>query len=343
MPVKVLMQGLFLENRNQTGSADTRSGLEQKMTESLEGLVNLGFEVIRGPERTAPEKTIIVLGVARGGTSMVAAALFELGIPLGVNDGSVVYEDVELARAMESGDTGLLKSVISDRNSKHAVWGFKRPSTSAQINRIAKLFRNPHFVVVFRDVFAIASRNKIAVSTDPFRNMISSLKQYRGLLDFLESSRYPAMLVSYEKALLKREPFVQTLAQFVGVTEKEAVNRAFDAVEPEPSRYLRNARLTDTMGYLDRIGKDRVHGWAKPTRGHEPVTVELYINGNKTMEATADRLRQDVKDRGVHPTGLCGFIFDLSGKVELKHGDVIAVRAKGEIQELNASPKTFRP
>lgn len=311
------------------------------MTESLERLINIGFEVVREPQKSAAERTIIVLGVARGGTSMIAAVLANLGIPMGVGRESVVFEDVELANAIDSKDFALLESVIESRNAKHAVWGFKRPSASLKMNRLAKSFRNPYFVVVFRDIFAIALRNKIAVKTDPYRDMHNSLRQYAEILDFIQSTRLPTMLVSYEKALLKREAFVRALAAFVGIHDEVAINASFKAVEPEPEKYLKNARSAKVIGVLDPLRKQRVGGWAKPNSGEHAITVELFINGSKAMEIVADRMRVDVKEKGIHPTGRCGFLFELEGMPHLEDGDVVSVRAKGDVRDLNSSPRTF--
>lgn len=311
------------------------------MADSLEELVNLGFETVREPSGKALERTIIVLGVARSGTSMIAAALTSLGIPMGAGKESIVYEDIELARAMELKDLELLKSIIRARNSKHAVWGFKRPSASAQMARIARLFRNPRFVVVFRDIFAIAVRNRISVSANLYNDMQSSLTQYGKILSFIQTSQFPTMLVSYEKALARREPFVRALSEFVGIYEERLINDAISSVEPEPLRYLQNARLTNVTGVLDPLTKNKIGGWAKPSNGDHFITVELYINGSKTMELSANLFRLDLKEKGMHATGNCGFLFDLTGKSDLKDGDIVSVRPKGEMRELNSSPRIF--
>jgi hypothetical protein len=49
------------------------------------------------------EKTLIVLGAPRGGTSALAGALDKLGVFMGDNADGPVYEDLELASRMERG------------------------------------------------------------------------------------------------------------------------------------------------------------------------------------------------------------------------------------------------
>ncbi|MDQ3797346.1 MAG: hypothetical protein M3294_07255, partial [Pseudomonadota bacterium] len=69
----------------------------------LDALINLGFHELR-PSTGPVEKTVIVLGVARGGTSMVAGALSKLGVYMGDAITGVVFEDLTLSRAVERRD-----------------------------------------------------------------------------------------------------------------------------------------------------------------------------------------------------------------------------------------------
>lgn len=52
-------------------------------------------------------------------------------------------------------------------------------------------------------------------------------------------------------------------------------------------------------------------GWAMSTESDEPVDVYLYLNGECVAEAKANIFEQNLLDKGLHPTGYCGFSFPM--------------------------------
>ena len=114
---------------------------------SLESLKNKGV-VLVSPSLSEKEKNIIVIGVARGGTSIIAGSLKHLGLFMG-NACDPVFEDTRLSLAFEKQAKEKFESVIVDYNNKHDVWAWKRPSSLNDLPSIAKKLRNPHFVFVF--------------------------------------------------------------------------------------------------------------------------------------------------------------------------------------------------
>ena len=73
--------------------------------------------------------------------------------------------------AVEAGDTAAVRRVVGQYNRQHATWGWKRPASLHHIADLHATLRNPHYVVVFRDLFAIANRNRISMGANLLANM----------------------------------------------------------------------------------------------------------------------------------------------------------------------------
>ena len=78
--------------------------------------------VLNPPRRIPVRRTLVVLGVERGGTSMVAGVLRALGVPMGDRAG-LNHEDP----AFLKDDPDKLRRAIRTRNKQHDMWGFKVP------------------------------------------------------------------------------------------------------------------------------------------------------------------------------------------------------------------------
>ena len=92
----------------------TISQRENAMSE-IAALQNPGYFYLNRSE-PVPEKTVIVVGVPRSGTSMIASALRGIGISLGDTLDGAVMEDLELASALEANDQAALAFLIERRN-----------------------------------------------------------------------------------------------------------------------------------------------------------------------------------------------------------------------------------
>lgn len=93
-------------------------------------------------------KTVVVCGIERGGTSMVALCLDALGISMGANLGST-GEDPDLIRlrhehSIDGSDynKGRIRSFINHRNTDNSIWGLKIPNVFAD-GYIFEYLRNP--------------------------------------------------------------------------------------------------------------------------------------------------------------------------------------------------------
>ena len=180
---------------------------------------------------------------------MAARALAWLGIPMGVPVPAplelVNYEDPEFVTVLHLSpparvDVDRLGALVERRNQSHAVWGFKVPTAIYSLAVLAASLRQPHFVLVFRDIFATALRDTLAMDSDLLERMRFSASLYQEMLQFLENTSAACMLVSYEKALEKPRLFCSELARFAGVAvSAEVLEAAAAQIAPNHPEYLR--------------------------------------------------------------------------------------------------------
>lgn len=300
---------------------------------------NSGMCIINGSAAHLPRRTILVLGQERGGTSMVAGALDLLGIYMGNTLSPAVHEDHELGHFLKVDDRVRARQLIRARDSEHDTWGLKKPTLRLLTRRWQKLFREPVYVVVFRDILAIANRRRVSRGHDLISAMYESLDQFHRLIDFARATRRPTLMVSYEKALNDPEAFVRALAEFLGIEDEERQAKAAAFIRPSPDSYLRVTRVPEGwLGWVERVGSTRVEGWAFRKGQVDPVTVILTLPGGIELKRLADQPRQDVRDYHRHPSVAVGFGFDLAGEHCLQDGDCIQVHIEGEETGLNNSP-----
>ena len=253
---------------------------------------NFGIYSLNQRQAKEEASTIIVLGVSRSGTSMVAAILDSLGVYLGTRLDRAVFEDQEIARALEKEPSSLVK-IIERNNAAHELWGFKRPLAYKTISPYLHHFRNPRFIITFRDVLAVALRNTISTNA-VLRNSLIEVARLTGeLIDFVKDLSAPALLISYEKALADPARAVEAIVDFCGIEATlDQKSLARSKIVNGPEIYLKSSRVR-WEGYLDRVDTC-AHGWARlPFRG-KPATVVLKIDGVEIGRGLADKPRPDL-------------------------------------------------
>ncbi|MBY6190513.1 hypothetical protein KUV22_08810 [Microbulbifer agarilyticus] len=305
-------------------------------------LVNKGAAVISDPSESAP-RTIVVVGVARGGTSIVAGALTKLGLPMGERCHEPVFEDLRLSQAFEGQSEEAFEDVVAAYNAEYEAWGWKRPSTISQLDKLEQSLRNPHFIFVFRDLFSIANRNAISMKQDVKVGLQKALDDYGKIVGFLQRSLSPIMLVSSDKVVRHKRGFIEQLTGFAGLEPGgEEVEAALKFISPDPADYLDKTRITKARGAvnLDVLRKGVLRGWARAVHHALPVVVEVEVNGEVLVSTEASIYREYLKKPGIHPTGECGFELDLRA-LNVIPSDVISVRAVDDVRPLHANPIQF--
>ena len=188
-----------------------------------------------------PEQlTLLVLGNGRGGTSMASGVLHHLGVFMGDDCTVPSYEDQRLTRCIMHFNARGARTVIDDYTQRHDRWGYKHPQALNFIRRRIGWFRNPRLVIIMKDVASIAVRHHLILEHDAVRVMDRMLGLYRTMIRFANRSRIPALIVSYEKAMIDPRTFIQALCEFAGLSPSaEQVNAAMQYMETDSREYRR--------------------------------------------------------------------------------------------------------
>jgi hypothetical protein len=313
-----------------------------------DALVNRGCIVKPGstnPNAAAEGRTYIISGLARSGTTMAAQVLREAGLHLGTHLAELVCEDLELLTILQEGlqeglrggsRRAMLDRAIAQRDAQHRDWGFKIPNIHGFL-RYADLsrFRNPHLVLIFRDPLAIAVRNGISEYFDQSTTLSDTVVALGSLVAFVENTDCPSLLMSYEKALIFPEDFVDTLTRFCGLDpDRDGRSRLVDLVRPNPEAYLRGARR-QFAGSIDTLHNNVLHGWCCQLDELAAVTLDLFLDDRKTATMKADRFRADLVAAG-YGNGNHGFSIDLT-PFPADPGAEVRVKVSGRTYELNNS------
>lgn len=303
---------------------------------SIESLINKGCVVLNQSDELPEERTLVVLGTARGGTSIAAGSLYKLGVPM-FNVHAPVYEEVNISSAFEQQDEQRYRRIINSFN-EEPVWAWKRPSSIRYLDVVEKEIRNPFYIVVMRDALSVGSRNGLSMGHDVVSSMTSALEQQTILVDFVAKTKSPVLIASVEKIKQYPESFIKRLIEFAGISpEPEQIESAVSYIEPEPMDYIEASRINRSHGQIGGFNNGILFGWAAWTYRKEAVEVELSVNGEMKYITVANDWRDHGKGVPNKRDGYCGYKFDLND-MNLSVGDVISVRVKGEVRDLNNSP-----
>lgn len=203
----------------------------------LMGLQNKGIATLGS--RGTSNAPIVVVGTARGGTSMIAGTLNQLGVFCGDAAHPPVYEDLVLSSAFEENDLEKVSKIVDRYKKAHKIWAWKRPSCVNYLPDVHRALANPSYIFVFRDILSTANRNLLSMNTKIFPSMKRALKDYNLVLEFLIETEVHALLVSYEKAIQHPEFLVnEIITSFnLSVSPRQRI-KAIDFNRPNKAEYI---------------------------------------------------------------------------------------------------------
>lgn len=230
--------------------------------EQIELLYNKGVFALNLPELLSDKKTVIVLGLAgEKGTSRIAGALHYFGVSMGENL-STDYEDLVLSGAVEQNQAENIASFITKKNAELSVWGWKPPSGIKHVEAWHGKFRNPYYIVVFRDLLSIANPNSTSTSNDVISKMRDANLHLKSLLDFVAELKAPTLLVSYEKAIADPLNLAYNLRDFLSIINGLDIDRAIDLIKPDSEVRPKASWLAEAVGVkLDQLRHNLIPEW----------------------------------------------------------------------------------
>lgn len=183
------------------------------------------------------QATVVVLGVERGGTSMVAGVVRALGIEMGPRAGLNHEDPLFLTE-----DHELLKKRIATRNTENATWGFKVPKATMHLEFFESVLRRPVYLVAYRNSLAVAD-SWMQRGAGQLTGVLQRVQTYQdALLKLYETSSAPILLINYERAVqdgASQAQFVDELIAFLGIgVDSEARDRAISMMTGDGGGYV---------------------------------------------------------------------------------------------------------
>ena len=301
-------------------------------------LKNNGIITFRQPSEGSARpssRTLIVSGLARSGTSMVARVLQSARVFMGDQLDDVVFEDPDFTLLFENMKLEKTHELVRNRNLNYSIWGFKRPHIHLYGKTFINVFRNPHVIITMRDPVAIAERNVISEQHDPMQSLSAAVNDLHAMVRFVGNLDCPTFLISYEKALQDPDRFVGQLLDFCGL-DLPASARAplLKLVEPNRQVYIDKARRIYD-GYIDCINGMVLSGWACERDSRSPQILTLFKDDEPICDFKADLFRLDLAKAAVG-NGRHGFSIDLSN-LGFKLHSKVSVLVSGRYFAINNS------
>lgn len=144
------------------------------------------------------EKTILVFGCGRGGTSAVAGVLRILGVfmpnahPLKHESSPISYEGSRVNREAT-------RRSIENFNLKYPIWGWKAPKDVFCLDQYIDMIRNPHIIIVFRNILDVIDSTCRHEKIDFVASAIEVADVYKELCKRLTFTCLPVALINYER------------------------------------------------------------------------------------------------------------------------------------------------
>jgi len=294
------------------------------------------FVPTRGRKRAPKEKTLLVTGLARSGTSMLAAMLEAAGVWLGDHVYEPINEDAEITQMVQARDFTRLDALIARQDAHRPVWGFKLPDLHLYMQHDElQRFRNPHLIAIFRDPVAVGARNAISEQHDAMEAMIEATAAMHALAQFVRAARVPFLLLSYEKALILPRAFIGNVLAFCGIELDEAKHtNLLRHVQPNRSQYVSTSKRF-FEGNLEGIYGNRLIGWARHVGNLTPVLLDLLVDDTLAATFHAAEFRDDLLAAGMG-NGNHAFMLDLAN-LPVSDTSRIRVRFNRRTAELNNS------
>jgi len=118
-----------------------------------------------------------------------------------------------------------LSETIRQRNASSDVWGFKWPDAILNKDILEKLLRNPHYILVYRNIAAVAD-SVVEKGRGHAPGAVHRATKYYALMDeLLNKTSRPVLLVNYESALDAPDEGIRQIAEFVGLPVCESARK----------------------------------------------------------------------------------------------------------------------
>lgn len=234
---------------------------------------------------------------------------------------------------------------------------------------IVSFFRNPVDRVISEFVHFVNHHNYQGSLSEFYRSKQFKNRQSRALSGARPTElNYYGITENYEESLNlfnaryganfpmavlnqgKYEGGIEELAKPEEIEEIKEINhldmevyndalKNFDLQKSKP-----HSKLTPVERYSGTLGgvrDDKIFGWTLDRESEKPAEICITVNGEIRYKEVANIFREDIRRKGIHVSGNCGFEIPLSKLGKINRGDKISVLSADKVFELNNSPLTL--
>lgn len=184
-------------------------------------------------------RTVIVLGVGRGGTSLIAGCLRALGLCMGETPHLLKHEWSPITYGSDGGvDLPATHRNIQQLNAAHAKWGWKSPRDVFQLESVLPLLRDPGFIFVTRDLLEASLSGLTYQDVPLYLTLDETALAYRAITTRLRYWPWPALIVPFAEALRYPAELVELLCSVAELEpEEKARKQALTFIQPGANAY----------------------------------------------------------------------------------------------------------
>jgi spore maturation protein CgeB len=146
------------------------------------------------------ERTILVFGCGRGGTSAMSGALRLMGVNM-PNAHPLKHEWSPICFSEQQIDRETTQNNITIFDRQYPIWGWKAPKDVFYFDQYVSMLRNPHIVIVFRNIYDVINSSHKHEKLDFGATAIDISDVYRELCHLITFTCLPIALVHYDKML----------------------------------------------------------------------------------------------------------------------------------------------
>lgn len=202
---------------------------------SVSDILNSGVSILRYSGVLDKQRTIIVSGLGRSGTTAMIGAIFKAGVKHSSEYlAPRTLDDWKLGTHIEDKDTRAVRKEIVRRDDSQDVWAFKWHMVQDWYEFVP-MFRNPYLVVMMRDSLAISIRSQ-ENSSKSIPDWIKQVGLWNLQLvhSLVNEIKCPTILVSYEKLIMSPEVIMPIVLDFCGYRCDQDI---IDQVSPTRNSY----------------------------------------------------------------------------------------------------------
>lgn len=192
---------------------------------------------------------IIITGVARGGTSLVAGMCHHLGLPLG--KGGPRYENPYLQWAATQEKWDAVAKMGEILSAHHEVWGWKLPALHRRLDLVHEIFPQSRFIMVFKDPVSVSLR-KVSSSADSMVRLDRTVGAYKLMSSFSRANSNICHVFSYSNILESFDGEVVRISEIVG-SDRVDPHEIRRKIDEDYVRYQNATYMPRLRGEVDRL------------------------------------------------------------------------------------------